>query len=400
MIRGSAFLAAVALLVSIAVHLAGAALVDTQPQTQIEGGAPATAAQLGNSFQDVASGVQTPIEAAQTDTPQPPEDTVETVEPEELTEEPQPTDQTEQIRPETQTDQPVPSQTAQTTAAEVVTSSRPLTAAERPQPTETTPVPAPSQSAVAAPVQPAQLPEATVEVQSAPVVRLERLTPSLSATPSTQATQTPNLETAALKPIAPTPRATVEPLPQEVEIAPAEPTVLEALPDPENETATRLSARPILRPKAIEEAARARAPAPQPVRRATSTPRPNRQATQGQNQPRQRAGQSDGQRNANANASSQNTSRARPAGNAAITNYPGQVQRKINRTRRPSVRGRGQVSVSFRIARNGGLAALSVSRSSGNPNLDRAALDLVRRAAPFPAPPAGARTSYTLPFRW
>ena len=95
-------------------------------------------------------------------------------------------------------------------------------------------------------------------------------------------------------------------------------------------------------------------------------------------------------------ASDRQTRMASQAGNAAASNYPGQVMRAISRLRRPSVNSRGTATVSFRIASTGALAGLNLVRSSGSPALDAAALDLVRRAAPFPRPPAGARVSFSI----
>ncbi len=90
---------------------------------------------------------------------------------------------------------------------------------------------------------------------------------------------------------------------------------------------------------------------------------------------------------------------SRAAGNAAVSNYPGQVQSRIARQRLPRVRGRGTAQVSFTVAANGSLAALGLAGSSGSAELDREAVSLIRRAAPFPAPPAGAQTSFTIPVR-
>ncbi|MEL6647438.1 MAG: TonB family protein [Pseudomonadota bacterium] len=42
------------------------------------------------------------------------------------------------------------------------------------------------------------------------------------------------------------------------------------------------------------------------------------------------------------------------------------------------------------------MAGLSVSKSSGSARLDLAALSMVRRAAPFPAPPPGARRNFSI----
>ncbi|MFQ6550449.1 TonB family protein [Aestuariibius sp. 2305UL40-4] len=80
--------------------------------------------------------------------------------------------------------------------------------------------------------------------------------------------------------------------------------------------------------------------------------------------------------------------------NAAATNYRGEIKRRLQRVRRPNVRASGSARVAFVIADSGNLAAVSISRSSGNPSLDRAAIELVRRAAPFPPPPPGARRDY------
>ena len=63
----------------------------------------------------------------------------------------------------------------------------------------------------------------------------------------------------------------------------------------------------------------------------------------------------------------------------------------------------GTVKVAFEIDAKGELAFERVARSSGSATLDKAALLLVRRAAPFPAPPAHAAsgdTSFVVPVRF
>jgi periplasmic protein TonB len=59
--------------------------------------------------------------------------------------------------------------------------------------------------------------------------------------------------------------------------------------------------------------------------------------------------------------------------------------------------GRGRVTVTFSIGPMGTLRGVSVARSSGNSQLDQAALAAVRSAAPFPAPPTGSGQTYSLP---
>ncbi|WP_156883657.1 energy transducer TonB family protein, partial [Salipiger mucosus] len=44
----------------------------------------------------------------------------------------------------------------------------------------------------------------------------------------------------------------------------------------------------------------------------------------------------------------------------------------------------------------GGLAGVSIARSSGSRRLDRDAMRVIQRAAPFPPPPSGARRSYSI----
>ncbi|MDD7969842.1 TonB family protein [Roseinatronobacter alkalisoli] len=131
-------------------------------------------------------------------------------------------------------------------------------------------------------------------------------------------------------------------------------------------------------------------PAPQQVAAAPAAPRGNAR----QNAQRGAQQGTDGQ--------AANTATARPAatqaGNAAVSSYPGEVMRRIQRVRQVRSPARGQVVVAFGIAADGGLASASIARTSGNAGLDQAALDHIRRAAPFPAPPAGAQQQFNFEF--
>jgi protein TonB len=84
------------------------------------------------------------------------------------------------------------------------------------------------------------------------------------------------------------------------------------------------------------------------------------------------------------------------SGNAAISNYPGQVMRRISRVRKPRVNSRGTVTITFSISSGGGLSRVSVARSSGSAALDKAALGVVQKAAPFPKPPSGAKRQFSI----
>jgi protein TonB len=98
-----------------------------------------------------------------------------------------------------------------------------------------------------------------------------------------------------------------------------------------------------------------------------------------------------------ANASTQGAPRQdSQTGSAAASTYPGEVMRRISRVSKPRVNSRGTAVVAFSISGSGGLAALSITRSSGSASLDSVALGVIRKAAPFPAPPRGAQRSFSI----
>ncbi|RAI53496.1 energy transducer TonB [Rhodobacteraceae bacterium AsT-22] len=111
-----------------------------------------------------------------------------------------------------------------------------------------------------------------------------------------------------------------------------------------------------------------------------------------------RAGETTGQAQARAESRAAQGA-ADAAGSAAASNYPGLVMRRLSRAGRPRVNARGEAVVGFTIADNGGLAALGIARSSGSAALDRAALGIVRGAAPFPKPPRGAERRFSIRIR-
>ncbi|ANM05591.1 TonB family transporter protein [Rhizobium phaseoli] len=80
-------------------------------------------------------------------------------------------------------------------------------------------------------------------------------------------------------------------------------------------------------------------------------------------------------------------------GSAAVANYPGKVQKRIRRAVRvpneyKNKGGSITVRVQLTINGTGRVASVSVARSSGVAELDKAVLDGVRRAAPFPPLPS------------
>lgn len=144
-------------------------------------------------------------------------------------------------------------------------------------------------------------------------------------------------------------------------------------------------------------------PPEKPQREKQATPTKRQTAGNGGNSRADaRKGQADGAA-AGRQAAAGKAGTSRDAGNAAVSNYPGKVVSKLRRSLRyPAAarraRLRGEVHVAFTVTGGGGVSGARVVRSSGSPVLDQAALDTVRRAAPFPPIPDGrANWSFTVP---
>lgn len=217
-------------------------------------------------------------------------------------------------------------------------------------------------------------------------------TPQTAPAPTVTATSTDADAVAAVVPSEPlqTVDANVVPLTAPDQIESSE--VLE-----QDTSAVSRSLRPQPRSSEFEERHK---PPPQPRQVVTQQPRqqPRQQA---QPQPRGNAaenavtGSATGTQTRQSQAATGTGTTSR-AGNAAISNYPGLVMRRLSRVSRPRVGVRGTAVISFRVGPSGGLASASVARSSGSADLDRAALSMVRRAAPFPPPPPGAQRSFSI----
>lgn len=174
----------------------------------------------------------------------------------------------------------------------------------------------------------------------------------------------------------------------------AEPSAPQAVveADPEPETGLQVSRRPEARPREVEESAARRAPEPEPDRKAEVREPTGNTVTQNATQ-----GSTSGRETATAARAGRDTSsQSSEQGNAAASNYPGQVMRHLARVPRPRADTRGAALVQFSIADGGRLASVSLAQSSGSTRLDRAALTVVQRAAPFPSPPQGAQRSFSI----
>ena len=216
----------------------------------------------------------------------------------------------------------------------------------------------------AAPAQPpaAETLQAETVAAQAPVPNAEPVLPSAQIAPAeTQQAETPVQPQAQAEPVE-------QQQPVEAETVP-EPEVLKPLPEPKPE------------PESVPE--------PQPKPRQTQRRGNNAEADA-------QAGAASGTAAKNAGQAASAPGAAKQQGNAAADNYRGQVLRRVMRAKRQRVNIRGAALVRFTITGSGALGSARIAKSSGSAKLDSIALAQVRRAAPFPPPPAGAKTTYSV----
>ncbi|WP_305968117.1 MULTISPECIES: TonB family protein [unclassified Mameliella] len=351
MISSSRLAKTSAVSLALLAHGALALTLASPDEARIEGASGGAEVRLGSSFADMSAGrVQ----------PEPTKTPAEEAEPDRLTAE-RVKDPVEQARP----DQTPPDRTTDSADRPA-----PETAAvERPRDTTETARPDP------APQDPAARLLAAIEAAQADTgPRLEPLKP----------------ETQDLAALAPAPERITperaEPAPTITPVTPDSASAERVTGEAPKSAAVSRSLRPQMRTPEFEEANK---PAPKPKPRAKPAP-------QGGGATRNaRAGNPTGNAAAKARNTGNNGRKAAP-GNAAASNYPGLVMRKLSRAGRPRVNARGTAVVAFSISSGGGLASVSLARSSGSSALDRAALGVVRSAAPFPQPPSGARRSFSI----
>lgn len=267
------------------------------------------------------------------------------------------------------------------------------------QPVEPVRPPETAQTARVQAVEPEQVQQADVVevIPSEPVAEAQILVPTAQLKPQ-ETTEPETVQQAALAPT-----ETAEP----VEPVEAQPETIEpdlAMPDS--------APRPTARPEPPVEQAMVKPERVEPQQKSTEAPKAKRSqsssGSRGKQQQSARRGQAEGQDTARSSTSGSGNRRSGSAGNAAISNYPGKIVSKLRRSLRyPSAARRerlnGVVRVQFTISANGGVQGIRVVGSSGSAVLDKAAIDTVRRAAPFPSIPRDAgRTNwpFTVPLEF
>ncbi len=255
--------------------------------------------------------------------------------------------------------------------------------------------------------------EPETPVQTAPAAEPQPAEPAPQATavtePEPEILATDTVEPVDENTVAP-PVAAVEPTTEATPEQPAE-AVTEPVPDESFETLAAIAPIPEPRPEAPKDKPAEKVEKKRATEKETpAKPREQKttkQRTAGSNgnaTADSRRGQADGQAKGSA-AADKGGNRQSAAGNAAVSNYPGKIVSKLRRALRYPAEAkrsklRGEVRVAFTVSAAGGVGGVRVVASSGSPVLDRAAIETVRRAAPFPAIPEGAGRSswpFTVP---
>jgi periplasmic protein TonB len=391
MIRRSTVIATAAILLSLLVHFLGLSFTSRVQPDQPAGDATTDTVTLGNAFEDFAENLSQPVAPENTPAPEP--EFAETPTSKVLVASPDPQRTTSPdtgtariVQPDTtepsepaagQASQPEtvePSRADETTTADVTVTPRVVTAsiAQVPKGSPEARV-EPIEATTAEPILRSPVAPAPQRLAALPVP----ITPALPAPPAPAPSPVP---------VIPLERETVAPVPPETAVGPTPE-------DPEIETtkdgsggsdlAVVTSLRPPISP---------RRPSTEP----TGLPDGLAKFSELQFPPRMESPltvyQRDGidlfaQQSRNARSDGRGT---RGSGNADVTNYAGQVLIHLNRAPVARLSTQGSARVLFEINADGTLARVDILDSTGSREIERAAKEQVRNAAPFPPPPPGA----------
>ena len=154
------------------------------------------------------------------------------------------------------------------------------------------------------------------------------------------------------------------------------------------------------RPEIDSQTAPARTQAPQ------ASPRPPARAERAERtaaaQPQRRAAGSGARATTGASPSSAVPARVQGNDAGQLAAWSAAIQSRIARQQRypRGDHGEGRVRVAMVIQRSGALSEVGIAQSSGQAALDRAAVQAVRRAAPFPPAPEGLSDDWYRVAQW
>lgn len=84
----------------------------------------------------------------------------------------------------------------------------------------------------------------------------------------------------------------------------------------------------------------------------------------------------------------------------ALKIYHGGLQRALARNKPRNIRDQGTVTIAFTVEADGRFSNIRISKSSGNPALDNAALATVQKTAKYQPTPSGQAMSFNIPIRF
>lgn len=250
----------------------------------------------------------------------------------------------------------------------------------------------------AALAEPLNLPNAEVPPPSDQSAVAE-LVPPVGEAPAAPSIAPEDAKTAETETLAAAPLEATRPDPPLAAVAPPLITAREA---ESREPAPPLATAAAKEPREVRPRAREEVPRKADRRRSVRDDRlaartPHRSETDAQSG----AGRSAPSRSGGGRRGAATTTAGAAASPGAARSYGALVRARIAQNRARQGAGIGRAVVSFAISPSGALRFARVGRSSGTAALDSAALASVKRAAPFPTPPAGmsgAQLSFTIPF--
>ncbi len=339
--------------VSIAVHGAGSAYFNDETEQAQIAAAPASAVSVVGSLADLVAGAK--LDQAATT-----EKVIEPLEPPTPREAAQPA----KASPREAVQQPVQQPVEPTQSAP-----------RRKGVTEMAQMIEPPPDSAAAPQTP--------KIQTAKPVKPAKTRPLEAREPSPMAAVTAE-STARLQA-----RPLNQPLPQMAKASPVEIKAKTPVPvEPKEAAPAQNAPLPEMKPKPPARPA-AKAPAKKAPKKAAS-----KAATrQGAKQNSRRGGEvATTRKKSAAKTNGRENGTANQSGQAAKSNYIGQVLRRLRRAKRyPRAARRANITgaavLRFVIARNGAVSGVTIVKSSGKDVLDKAVLDMVKRASPMPAFP-------------
>ena len=197
-----------------------------------------------------------------------------------------------------------------------------------------------------------------------------------------------------------------EPAPQPpLPVLPEPPVVTASVPapeaapeqkEPQKPVEQKTSVEPVVPPPPPEQKPVEQPPKPDPEKAEPKKPEPRKPVEKAEPKPKPSPPSEAAKKGTNASRSLETASNKNGKATATpgeANQYAARVRSKIAQNRPDGLSQRGTTIVSFVISSSGALSHVAVASSSGNRQLDSAAIQAVRNSAPFPTPPSNLSQS-------